>query len=69
MLARMNIAVFHDVSTVFYDVSPCSIVDIYQRLRGKISMMTEAPSTSETSVNFYHTTRRNILEESLQITK
>jgi hypothetical protein len=28
-----------------------------------ISLMTEAVSTSETSVNFYETTRRNITED------
>jgi hypothetical protein len=30
----------------------------------KIALMMEAESTSETSVNFYHTTRRNNLEDS-----
>jgi hypothetical protein len=29
-----------------------------------IALMMEAESTSETSVNFYHTTRRNIPEDS-----
>jgi hypothetical protein len=46
--------------TVFWDVSPCSLVQI-DRL---IALMMEAVSTSETSINLYWTTRRNIPEES-----
>jgi hypothetical protein len=47
--------------TVFWDVAPCNLV-------GRIALMMEAASTSETSVNFYQTTRRNIPEDShLQI--
>jgi hypothetical protein len=33
-------------------------------LRAIIALMMEAASTSETSVNFYQTTRRNIPEDS-----
>jgi hypothetical protein len=39
--------------TVFWVVAPCIL-----------SLMMEAASTSETSVNFYQTTRRNNLEDS-----
>jgi hypothetical protein len=56
--------------TVFWDVAPCSLVEIEQRFRGTyclslhaIVLVMEAVSTSETSVSFYHTTRRNIPED------
>jgi hypothetical protein len=39
---------------VFWDAAPCSL----------IVLLMEAASTSETSVNFYETTRRNIPEDS-----
>jgi hypothetical protein len=42
---------------VFWVVAPCSLVEVYRR-------MVEAASTSETSVNFYQTTRRNNPEDS-----
>jgi hypothetical protein len=41
---------------VFWEVAPCSLVEVY--------LMMEAASTSETSVNFYQATRRNIAEDS-----
>jgi hypothetical protein len=41
--------------TVFWDVVACE---------GLIALIMEAASTSETSVNFYQTTRRNITEQS-----
>jgi hypothetical protein len=47
--------------TVFWDFAPCSLVEIDRRFRG--ALMMEAASTSETSVNFYETTRRNIPED------
>jgi hypothetical protein len=47
--------------TVFWDVAPCSLVEIDRRFRGA---MMEAVTTSETSVNFYQTTRHNIPEDS-----
>jgi hypothetical protein len=64
---------------VFWDVAPCSLVQVYRRFRGvyylhhqgdKTSLFThrlmvEAVSTSETSVNFYYTTLRNIPEDGL----
>jgi hypothetical protein len=45
---------------VFWDVAPCSLVEV--------ALMTEAESTSETSVNFYQTTRLNIPEDSRLLT-
>jgi hypothetical protein len=48
---------------VFWDVAPCSLVEVYRRLRA-ITLTMEAASTSETSVNFYQTTLRNIPEDS-----
>jgi hypothetical protein len=38
--------------TVFWDVAPCSLVEV-------IALM-EAINSSETSVNFYQATRHNI---------
>jgi hypothetical protein len=47
---------------VFWDVAPCSLVEVYRRFRGVLMM--EAVSTSETSVNFNKTTRYNNPEDS-----
>jgi hypothetical protein len=47
---------------VFWVVTPCSLVEVYQRFRGTCYLrhqgdgMMEAASTSETLVNFYQTT-------------
>jgi hypothetical protein len=43
--------------TVFWDVVPCSLVEIYRRFRGAASIMmeTEEVSTCETPVDFYKT--------------
>jgi hypothetical protein len=50
---------------VFWDVAPCSVVEIDRRFRrGLIALMMKAVSTSETSVNFYQRIRHNIPEES-----
>jgi hypothetical protein len=63
---------------VVWDVAPYSLVDVYRRFRGTccfhhqggnvyqtfIALMMEAASTSETSVNFYQTTRHNNPEDS-----
>jgi hypothetical protein len=62
---------------VFCVVAPCSLVEVYQLFRGtfslshqgddKIALMMEAESTSETSANFYQTTRRYNPEEAIFI--
>jgi hypothetical protein len=53
---------------VFWDVEPCNLVEIDRRLRGAYclnhSLIMEAVSTSETSVNFYQISERNIPENS-----
>jgi hypothetical protein len=54
---------------VFWVVAPCSLVEDNQCFRGACCfiirvVMMEAANTSETSVNFYQATRRNIPEES-----
>jgi hypothetical protein len=46
--------------TVFWDVSSCSLVET-DRI---IVLIMEAVGTSETSVNFLHTTRCNVPEDS-----
>jgi hypothetical protein len=49
--------------TVFWDVAPCSPVEVYRRFRA-FALMMKAARTSETSANFYQTTSRNIPEDS-----
>jgi hypothetical protein len=52
---------------VFWVVAPCSlvVVDISEMFSASIiALMMEAVSTSETSVKFYQTTRRNNPEDS-----
>jgi hypothetical protein len=55
---------------VFWFVGPCSLEEVNRRLRGACclhhqrALMMEAARTSETSVNFYQTTRRNNPEDS-----
>jgi hypothetical protein len=46
---------------VFWDIAQCSLVETDGRFRGAIAL---AVNTSETSVNSYQTTRRNISEDS-----
>jgi hypothetical protein len=48
--------------TVFWDVMPCSLIEVYPR-----ALMMKAVNTSETSVNFYQTTRRNNPEAPISI--
>jgi hypothetical protein len=44
--------------TVFWNVALCSLVDVSEVLAASIiRAMMEAASTSETSINFYQTTR------------
>jgi hypothetical protein len=45
---------------VFCVVAPCSLAETDRQLLAMIAPMTEAVSTSETSVNSYQTTRCNI---------
>jgi hypothetical protein len=47
---------------VFWDVAPCSLVEIDRRFRA-IALTIEAVSTSETSAILYQTKRCNILED------
>jgi hypothetical protein len=56
---------------VFWVVAPCNLVEVYGRLRGFCCLhkqgdewQEEAERTSETSVNFYQTARRNNSEDS-----
>jgi hypothetical protein len=44
---------------IFWDVAPCSLVEIYRRFSDAY-----CPHHQGASVNFYQTTRRNIPEDS-----
>jgi hypothetical protein len=51
---------------VFWVVAPCSLVEVYLRFSGAcllIAPMLEVLSTSETTVNFYQSTRHNNPED------
>jgi hypothetical protein len=48
--------------TVFWDVAPCSMVEVYRRFTGVYCLHHQG---DETSVYLYQTTRRNIPEDSL----
>jgi hypothetical protein len=56
--------------TIFRDVASCSLVVVFRHFRCACcvnhqgALMTDVGSTSETSVNFYQTTRRNNPENS-----
>jgi hypothetical protein len=56
--------------TVFWDVVPYSLVEVYRRFRGACCLlhqgilMMEAACTSEKLVNFCQTTQHNIPEDS-----
>jgi hypothetical protein len=58
---------------VFWDVAPCSLVEVCRRFRGTCCLhqqaIKEAASTSETSVKFYQTTRHYKPEDSLLHTR
>jgi protein subunit release factor A len=50
---------------VFWVVAPCNLVDVYQRFRSACYLHNQGDeSSSETSVNFYQTTRRYNPEDS-----
>jgi hypothetical protein len=48
--------------SVFCDVTPCSLGEVYRRFRGAEpdSLIMEEASTTEILVNFYHIIRYNI---------
>jgi hypothetical protein len=63
---RSEISVSHgEYEDVFWVVAPCSLVEVYERFRGAFCLHHQG--TSETSVNFYQTIRRNNPEDSLFI--
>jgi hypothetical protein len=43
---------------VFWVVTPCSLVEVYQRFRGPCCLHHQGDSSFETLVNFYQTTWR-----------
>jgi hypothetical protein len=47
---------------IFQDIVPCSLVEVYHHMGDNAQTM-EAVSTSETSLTFYQTTRRNIPQD------
>jgi hypothetical protein len=49
--------------TVFWDVTPCSLVEVYRRFRGACCLHHQG-GCPEASVNFYQTIWRNTLEGS-----
>jgi hypothetical protein len=49
--------------TVFWHIAQCSVVEIDRRFRA-IPLVMEEVHNSETSADFYETTRRNIPEDS-----
>jgi hypothetical protein len=56
---------FQVIATTFSDIAPCSLTEIGRRFKAMIrfvALMMETVSTSETSVNFYESTRRSIPE-------
>jgi hypothetical protein len=60
-------------TAVFWDVAPCSLVDIDDvsevlavsiiRVMSLVALVIETVSTSETSVNIYQASRRNVPED------
>jgi hypothetical protein len=48
---------------VFWDVAPCSLVEIDWRFRDAYRLHRQGVNTSETSVGLCETTRRNIPED------
>jgi hypothetical protein len=63
LVTYVGVEVLTAVSTkiaVFWVVAPCSLVEVYHRF----ALMMDAARTSETTVNFYQTTRRYNPEDS-----
>jgi hypothetical protein len=52
------------MKTVFWDVASCILVELCWRISGACCLHHPPVSISETSVNFYQTTRSNITEDS-----
>jgi hypothetical protein len=50
--------------SVFWVVAPCRLVDVSEVLTASIIALMLPDSTTDTSVNFYQTTRRNSPEDS-----
>jgi hypothetical protein len=50
--------------TVFSDVAPCSLIEVYRRFTGAYCLMMNGVNTYSTSVSFYQTTRCNVREDS-----
>jgi hypothetical protein len=46
---------------VSWDVAPCNLAEVYRRFKGACCLHYQG--TSEMSVSFYQTTRRNIPED------
>jgi hypothetical protein len=55
--------VYLKTTTVFRDVQPCSLAEVHRRFGGAYRPDVEAANTSEMSVSFYQTTKRNIPED------
>jgi hypothetical protein len=51
-----------EIMTAFWDIALCNFVGTDLRSRGAHRLMMKAARTSETSVNFYENTGRNIPE-------
>jgi hypothetical protein len=51
---------------VFWNVAPCSLVDIDRRFRGayRLNHQGDVVNSSETSVSIYQSVRRNIPQDS-----
>jgi hypothetical protein len=65
-MACSGTAYFHLMITAFWDMAPCSFVEVIRRFRGAyvyiIMEMMDAECTCETSVSFNETTRHYIPE-------
>jgi hypothetical protein len=67
LVVRCHVTVAVSMGTFFWDVALCSLIDVYRLFRCAcclIALKMVPESCSETSVNFYKTTWRNITEDS-----
>jgi hypothetical protein len=64
---RSQVLMAANMLTVFWDIVPCSLVEVYRSSRGAdclaTAMMMEAVSIPETPDDFYRTTRHSIPKE------